>query len=81
MIRRFLREHIDLPQVYRKNIYIELTGIQKQIYQSVVNDSLTSVKEEKGVILYKDLQMKFPYILQSLSDPLLIKDKILELKY
>ncbi len=80
MIRRFLREHIDLPQVYRKNIYIELTGIQKQIYQSVVNDSLTSVKEEKGVILYKDLQMKFPYILQSLSDPLLIKDKILELK-
>lgn len=79
MIRRFLRDHIDLPQVQRKSIYIELTGIQKQIYQSVVSDSLTSIKEEKGVILYKDLQMKFPYILQSISDPLLIKDKILEL--
>ena len=79
VIRRFLRDHIDLPRVHRKNIYIELSGIHKQIYQSVVNDSLTQIKEQNGVLLYKDLQMKFPYILQSLSDPLLIQDKILEL--
>lgn len=79
IIRRFLRDHIDLPQVYRKNIYIELKGVQKQIYQSIVNESLTAIKEEKGTLLYKDIQIKFPYILQSLSDPLLIQDKILQL--
>lgn len=80
LIRRFLRDHIDLPQVHRKNIYIELAGIQKRIYQAVVNDSLTAIKNEKGNITYRDIQIKFPYILQSLSDPLLIQDKIIDQK-
>jgi len=81
VIRRFLRDHIDLPQVERKNIYIPFEGIQKQIYQTIVNNTITAIKEEKGVVTYKDIQVKFPYIFQALSDPLLIKDKILELGY
>lgn len=78
--RRFLREVVkDLPEVIWKPVYIPFEGIQKQIYQSIVNEELTSIKEEKGFIQYKDLIVKFPYMMSVLSDPLLIADKILEL--
>jgi SNF2 family DNA or RNA helicase len=78
--RRFLREVVkDLPEVIWKSVYIPFEGIQKQIYQSIVNEELTSIKEEKGFIQYKDLIVKFPYMMSVLSDPLLVADKILEL--
>ena|GEM_PF-1524658 len=77
--RRFLREVVkDLPEVIWKPVYIPFEGIQKQIYQSIVNEELTSIKEEKGFIQYKDLIVKFPYMMSVLSDPLLVADKILE---
>lgn len=77
--RRFLRDVVkDLPEVIRKPIYIPFEGMQKQIYQSIVNEELTTLKEEKGVIKYKDLIVKFPYMMSVLSDPLLVADKILE---
>lgn len=77
--RRFLREVVkDLPEVVWKPVYIPFEGIQKQIYQSIINDELTSIKEEKGFIQYKDLIVKFPYMMSVLSDPLLVADKILE---
>ena len=77
--RRFLRDVVkDLPEVIWKPIYIPFEGMQKQIYQSIVNEELTTLKEEKGVIKYKDLIVKFPYMMSVLSDPLLVADKILE---
>jgi len=78
--RRFLREVVkDLPEVIWKPVYIPFEGVQKQIYQSIINEELTSIKEEKGFIQYKDLIVKFPYMMSVLSDPLLVADKILEL--
>lgn len=77
IIRRFLRDEIDIPNVEYKNIYVEFEGIQKDIYQRLINESLIKIKEEKGIITYNDVQVKFPYILQILSDPLLLKDKII----
>ena len=78
--RRFLRDVVkDLPSVYYKPIYIELEGKQKQLYQSITEQTLTSIKEEKGVITYRDVNSKFPYLISILSYPCLIEGKLLQL--
>jgi len=77
IIRRFLRDHLELPQISEKEVYIELTGKQKLIYQQLVSESLIKIKEEKGKITYRDIEGKFPFILQILSDPCLLQGKII----
>jgi SNF2 family DNA or RNA helicase len=78
--RRFLRDVVtDLPEVFYKPIYIQLEGLQKQLYQSAVTDQLTALKEEKGVITYRDVVVKFPYVSSLLSDPCLLDGKLLNL--
>jgi SNF2 family DNA or RNA helicase len=77
ILRRFLRDHLELPQISEKEVYIELTGKQKLIYQQLVSESLIKIKEEKGKITYRDIEGKFPFILQILSDPCLLQGKIL----
>lgn len=80
VIRRFLRDHIELPQVFNKDIFIELTGQQKYLYQALVNEALLKIKQEKGKIAFRDIQSKFPYIIQFLADPCLLKDKLLSVE-
>lgn len=79
VIRRFLRDHLELPQVVHKKIYLELDGLQKQIYQNIVSSALFTIKEEKGYISYRDVFIKFPYLSQALSDPCLLDGKLLNL--
>ena len=76
IIRRFLRDYVELPQVFYKNIYIEFSGKQYDLYQAIVNEALISLKSEKGKLHFRDIQTKFPYIIQMLSDPCLLKGKI-----
>lgn len=78
-IRRFLRDVVDLPEAYHKPIYIELEGVQKNLYQQIVSAELQSIKEEKGIIRYQDVYVKFPYLSQALSDPCLLDGKLLNL--
>lgn len=76
MIRRFLRDHLELPQVYRKKIYVELQGKHKELYQKLVSHELISIKKEHGAFSYKIVKSKFPFILQVLSDPSLLNGKL-----
>lgn len=76
-VRRELREVMkDLPETYQKRVYIELKGKQKELYQRLVEEQLTSIKNEKGNITYRDVQVKFPYLMSSLSDPCLLEGKL-----
>lgn len=76
IIRRKLKDEIDLPPLYMQKIYLELPEKQKQIYQELVKHTLKVLKEEDGRIIPKKVQQLFPYLSQALDDPILLKDKI-----
>jgi len=77
VIRRFLRDHLELPQVYKKNIYIELGAEQQNLYRKLVNEILISIKKERKLLSYREVQSNFPFILQILSDPCLLKGRLI----
>ena len=80
LIRHTLRDVVDLPPIDFKRVYIPFEGKQQQLYQDIVNNQLVALKEEKGILRYKDVSTKFPYMLESLSDPCLLKDKIVNIE-
>jgi hypothetical protein len=77
IIRRFLRDHVNIPQVHEKRIYVPLEQDQEELYKMLVNDLIISIKKENnGRLVYKEVHNRFPYISQILSDPLLLQGKI-----
>lgn len=70
----------DLPEVKTKinitPIYFELTKLQKELYQKVVIYELYRISEEYDKISLKLIIEKFPYLVQIIDNPLLLKGKI-----
>lgn len=74
--REFTKGNIDLPELIIKNIYIELSDEQRKIYEELISYTLSIIKEEHGEIIPREVENKFPFILQALDNPSLLKGKI-----
>lgn len=72
----------NLPNYNKKVIYMELEGLHKNIYRKVIQSQLYKIAEDEdnnnvmASISGIKIQNSFPYIIQSLSDPELLKKKI-----
>lgn len=76
IIRYKAKDVLELPELYIKPIYAQLTDIQKQIYQTVVNDTIYVIREDNnGRLVPKLLRQRFPYISMAYENPLLLTDK------
>lgn len=76
VLRLKTEDVLDLPQLYVKPIYVELSERQRFIYQELVNQEVTVLKEQDGMIIPKKLISRFPYISQALDNPELLKGKV-----
>lgn len=73
-LKRDLKE--KTTRLFTEPIYFELEGLQKQIYQAIVQYEVLKITEEYDNITYKLIIQKFPYLLQSIDNPLLLKNKL-----
>lgn len=69
IIRRFKKDHLNLPNLNVKKIYVELSSKQRLIYEKIAKSVLFKVKEEKGNIDITEVFNRFPYILNSVINP------------
>jgi len=70
-------EILDLPELFVKKIYVELSNKQKEIYQELIEYMIFTLKEDNdGMLIPKLMINKFPYISLALDNPLLMKGKI-----
>jgi SNF2 family DNA or RNA helicase len=78
MIRRKAHEVLNLPDHIIKKNYCEFNDFQLEIYKEIIRDALKGIKEEKGRIKFKDIKQKFPYLIQAIHNPCLLKDKFVD---
>lgn len=78
--RQFAKDNLDLPSLYIKKNYVELNEKQMSIYKELISYTLSIVKEENGRIIPKEVFNKFPFLIQALDDPCLLKGKIDQLR-
>lgn len=79
IFRRYKKDCLpNLPEQYIKKIYVELNEKQRKIYQMIIMKTLQSLKEKKGILLVKDVLNKFPYLILTLSDPSIVKGRLIE---
>jgi len=78
IIRHTLRDVIDLPPVSFKKVYLDFSDSikQQELYRYISEEELKTIKDNNGFIRYKDVVVKFPYLMQALSDPCLLQGKI-----
>ena len=77
------RIKIDLPEMKHKSIinpiYFELPFRYKQIYDSLIGDEFLKIKDSDKLetdITLENINSKFPYVLQVLDNPLLLRGKL-----
>lgn len=74
--REFAADNLDLPEQLIKDTYVELSKKQRDLYQDLISYTLTVLKEEEGEIVPRSVENKFPFIMQALENPSLLKGKI-----
>ena len=77
VLRYKSKDVLNLPELYVKPIYVEMTSIQKSIYQEIVNYVFFVVKKENsGVLTPREVRNKFPFIVQAYENACLLQGKI-----
>ena len=77
VVRYLSSDILDLPELYVKKIYTELSGIQLKIYQLLIEYVITILKKENdGQLIPKLMINRFPYISIALDNPEILKGKI-----
>jgi len=74
--REFAKDNLDLPEQLIKDTYVSLSKKQREIYQDLITYTLSILKEEEGEIIPRSVENKFPFIIQALENPSLLKGKI-----
>ena len=77
VVRYTSDEILDLPELFVKKIYAELSEQQKDIYQELIEYIIYTLKKDNdGLLIPKLMLNKFPYISMALDNPLLLQGKI-----
>jgi len=80
-VTRYTSDQIlDLPELVIVDTYAEMTAIQKEIYQHLINYVVGIIKETEGRLVPKLLKNKFSYISLAYENAELLKGKIDELR-
>lgn len=80
-VRRFQKDHLDLPELNIKRIYCPWNDQQKKIYQYLISTELFKLQEKENAETgSKKLEVnkvfsKFPYLRIALSDPCFFEGK------
>lgn len=74
--REFAADNLDLPEQIIKNVYVPLSDFQKDIYKDLISYTLSILKEEEGELIPRSVENKFPFIMQALENPSMLKGKI-----
>lgn len=74
--REFTEGNIKLPELIIKRNYCGLSKKQREIYEYLIVYTLEILKEQNGKIEPKEVKNNFPFILQALDNPSLLKGKI-----
>lgn len=68
----------EIPELKFKKIveplFVEMTPLQKRLYELVCIEELKKIEEKEGVITYRNLQNKFHRISYTIDNPSLLKD-------
>jgi len=70
--RRFSDEILDLPEHLEKNIYVEFTQKQKDIYREFVAERLEFLKDDFGSIHTDKVVKDFPKMISAVDNPLML---------
>jgi len=76
MSREFAEHNLELPPLHEKKIYFDLSEKQRKLFQELATLTLRMVKEEKGRLTAREVENKFPFLLQAVEDPCRLKGKI-----
>lgn len=74
--RKLSEGNLDLPPFLVKPIYCDLVGEHKKLYQEMVVGTFSTIKKDTGEIKSTDVKNKFPFIMQALDNPSMLKGKI-----
>ena len=74
--REFIDDNLNIPKQTIKNIYISMSKKQRDIYQDLISYTLSILKEEEGKIVPRSVENKFPFIIQAVENPSLLRGKI-----
>ena len=74
--REFAKDNLNLPEQVIKNIYVPLSDLQRDIYKDLISYTLSILKEEEGELIPRSVENKFPFIMQALENPSMLKGKI-----
>lgn len=74
--RQFTKENIELPDLLINPVYIRMGHHQEKIYQQLVAYVLHILKEKDGEIIPKKVVENFPFLIQAVDNPSLLKGKI-----
>lgn len=70
----------DIPEVATKQIikpiYFGLPMLWRQLYREVFKEYLTRIVQTKDSVTLRNIEFKFPYAMQIIENPLLLKDKL-----
>lgn len=63
--------------VYTRKLMVELSEEHLKIYQTLVQETLYALREKNGKLDFQKVKNAFPYLLLSLADPIMVKDKLI----
>lgn len=73
---RLAKDVLDLPENYIKKSYINMNEKMKAIYQGLTTLTLYKISKENEGLDIKKIFNKFPYLIQAIDNPCLLKDKL-----
>ena len=73
-VRRLSEDYLDLPELIIKPLYYSISEKQNNIYKSIVEGTLQDLIETQGKITLSSIMNKFPYMVQSIENPLLLQN-------
>lgn len=74
--RKFLKDNLVLPEMIEDPVYVRLSSVQREIYQELTKYTLFLEQQTTGEANPRAVKNKFPFILQALDNPELLKGKI-----
>ncbi len=74
--RELTKDNLELPDLIVKNVYVELNSKQFLLYRTLVQETLKLLRETNEGMTTKEVTQKFPYLIQALSDPCLLKKDV-----
>lgn len=68
-VYRNSEDHLELPENYKKKLYVELSPMHREIYQAFVKSTLEDIRTRTGRLRSRDVVNAFPYMQMALDNP------------